>query len=183
MSINVVTNLEAIKQLKRQAKDLKKATGKTHTECLEIVAVSAGWASWHAVSLSCKPYKEALDLWNNGIVVMFEYKDSESVYSEALVQNDLIFDIGFPVLRAFVDESRTLTEHEFWDVFDGEWFVTFALNDQEIPTEQDLEWLHRVLKEAAFFMPLAVFWKGRPVFDASQILCSKENPNPHVYSW
>lgn len=183
MSNTAVTDLETVKVLKRQAKELKKTTGKTHTECLELVAMSAGWPSWHAISLACKPYRDALDQWNNGIVVIFDHGDSESVNRAVLVENDYVFDIGFSTLRAFVDESRTLTEQEFWEEFEGEWFVTFALADREIPNKQDIEWLYKVLKDAAFFMPLAVFWCGQPVFEASRILCSNENAMPEAVCW
>lgn len=183
MTNTIFTDLDTVNHLKRRAKELKKSTGKLHTECLEIVAIEAGWPNWKAVAQACEPYKRALSEWNDGIVVIFEHKDTDSVNTEKLQQNDLAFEIGFPVLRANVDEDRVLSEEEFWEEFEGEWFVTYSLLVDAIPSKPDVDWLHEELKDAAFFMPLAVFWKGKPVFEASRILCDKENPLPDMYYW
>ena len=183
MKKNVVIDIETIDRLKREAKKIKKETGHTHTECLEIVAQKYGWPTWHAVTLSCQPYREAISHWENGIVVMFEVSDTESIVGDLLIQNDILLNVALPTLKENLSETGPISDEELDDVMGDYWMIPFALTNCTIPTNVDIDWLHDTLKKDSFFMPLAVFWKTKPVFEASQLLCSKDHPLPSVYTW
>lgn len=178
-------DLSAFKQLKMAAKRLSKSSGKKHTECLELVAREHGFPNWHRVTQAYAPYRAALDAWKEGIVVIWDWKDAESVNRNMLIENDWLFEIAFPSMLQHADVEdleRPLSEQDFHEVFDY-WFHAFFLKADTIPSNLDLNWLHSELKKYSFFMPLATFWKGEPVFGASQILDSVPPVKSFAYSW
>lgn len=65
----------AVSRLKKKAKRLQRETGRPHHEVLEEVAVQAGWANWHQITLAEKFTQDLDKQFRSGLFFLMDRKE------------------------------------------------------------------------------------------------------------
>jgi hypothetical protein len=72
----------AVSRLKKKAKRLQRKTGRPHHELLEEVAVQAGWANWHQITLAEKYTQELDQQFRTGLFFLMDIKEGQDLIGE-----------------------------------------------------------------------------------------------------
>jgi hypothetical protein len=173
MQIKRVVSTSTIERLKQKARKLKRERSISHTEALDLVALSAGFNHWHQVTTEYEPYRIAEDAFLNGCVLAFEIKEAMDVnFAEGNLIEDPYLDFVadkklLEIYGNFIDEDdelnrplkATLSEAELEaEVRDNFSFMFFRLNPKAC--EFSLKSVLALIRKYSFWMPHYIWLQG-----------------------
>ena len=166
MPITKIITSSQVQHLKQAARKLKRKDNLTHTKALDVVAQRASFNHWHHVTLSNNLIKPAEDAFRSGIVMIFDFKESDCIDTERLIEDHrLAYTLDETMFEIFantidVDDEKyrqlkdTLTPEELCEYFDEEFenYVFYRLS----PSMSNF-----TIEEAVSFIRQHSFWMPR----------------------
>ena len=76
MRTKIIISSTDVEKLKQKARKLRKDSGISHHDALDLVAQSAGFNHWHHVSESAKTFKPTEQAYYFGVIIAMDIKDA-----------------------------------------------------------------------------------------------------------
>lgn len=174
--IKVVSTVD-FEKTKRKARNLKRATGISHSEALEQVAREAGFDNWHQVTLANGRMKPSEVAFRSGCVLVFDTRDgmdldtSDGTFIEDLLLSHICRAAVYQLVINSPDEEdptgrpikETLPPSELEQWFEDVMEDSIFFRLREDLADRDESTVMAMLQERSFWLPRYMWFRGHEV--------------------
>lgn len=150
----------SVEGMRRKAKRIKKDSGITHQEALDLVArQSKVFDGWHNLMQAAKLTELSEHAFRHGFVFAMDMKDADYDHSEhpKIVPDE---QVVFFVLEQFKKSLENVTQSDIYFIEELEGYAYFRY-EGEVPATLDLAL--EIVGKAFFFPPQYIWLQGKPI--------------------